>query len=191
MTRPKDDTLKKQQAPSPQGDKKQKGTRSPVAGWCVGAAAAANTACPGAQVRPAPAPEAEPCPAGAVETMETLDIGIGNTGLVSLTIEATQFITVREGVTSARLLYGGSPPSLPGPHWKLPANTILSGRLHFGDGRAYLRYTEARTPTGDTFKVCLEAGAEGRSGVPAKPDGGPETAKVYSSIAVEAVRRFE
>ncbi|QRK05530.1 protein kinase [Archangium violaceum] len=190
VTRPKDDALKKPQAPSPQGDTKQKGILSPMAKWCLGAAAAANTACPGAQVRPAP--EAEPCPAGAVETMtETLGIDIGSSGLVSFTHENPKPITVREGVTSARLILGGVPEGVPGPRWKLPTGSILSGRLLFGDGRVYARFTEARTPTGDTFKVCLEAGDEGKRGVPAEPDGGPETAKVFATIGVKAVRRFE
>ncbi|WP_309892949.1 protein kinase domain-containing protein [Archangium sp.] len=190
VTRPKDDALKKPQAPSPQGDMKQKGILSPMARWCLGAAAAANTACPGAQVRPAP--EAEPCPAGAVETMtETLGIGIGSTGLVSFTRENPKFITVREGVTSARLIYGGVREGFPGDRWKLPTGTILSGRLLFGDGRVHARFTEAQTPTGDTFKVCMEAGDEGKQGVPAEPDGGPETAKVFATMGVKAVRRFE
>jgi serine/threonine-protein kinase len=190
VTRSKDDALKKPQVPSPQGDTKQKGILSPMARWCLGAAAAANTACPGAQVRPAP--EAEPCPAGAVETMEeTLGIPIGSTGAVSLTREDAKPITVREGVTSARLSYGGAPEGVPGPRWKLPTGTLLSGRLLFGDGRVYARFTEARTPTGDTFKVCLEAGDEGKRGVPAEPDGGPETAKVFAIMGVKAVRRFE
>jgi eukaryotic-like serine/threonine-protein kinase len=189
VTRSKDDALKKQQAPSPQGDKTQKGILSPVARWCLGAAAAANTACPGAQVRPVP--EAEPCPAGAVETMtETLGIPIGSTGVVSFTRENPKPITVREGVTTVRLVYGGDLVD-PDNRWKLPTGTILSGRLLFGDGRVYARFTEARIPTGDTFKVCLEAGDEGKRGVPAEPDGGPETAKVFASMAVKAVRRFE
>jgi len=189
VTRSKDDALKKPQAPSPQGDTKQKGILSPMARWCLGAAAAANTACPGAQVRPAP--EAEPCPAGAVETMtETLGIDIGSAGLVSFTREDPKFITVREGVTSARLIYGGNLVD-PDYRWKLPTGTLLSGRLLFGDGRVYARFTEARTSTGDTFKVCLEAGAEGKRGVPAEPDGGPETAKVFAFMGVRAVRRFE
>ncbi|MFY0583629.1 hypothetical protein ACN28S_63385 [Cystobacter fuscus] len=128
--------------------------------------------------------------------MKTLGIGIGDTGLVSLTSfdEESKFITVREGVTSARLVVGGALNSRPDERWKLPAGragTIFSGKLHFGDGRAYFRFTEARTPTGDTYKVCLDAGAQSRSGVPVKPDGGPETAKVFSSMGVEAVRRFE
>jgi len=181
VTRSKDDALKKPQAPSPQGDTKQKGILSPMARWCLGAAAAANTACPGAQVRPAP--EAEPCPAGAVETMtETLGIRIGDTHDASFTREDPKPITVREGVTSARLL---------GTWGKLEANTMLSGQLHVGEGRAYVRFTKAQTPTGDTFKVCLEAGWEGKRGIPAEPDGGPETAKVFASMGVKAVRRFE
>ncbi|HEX8539254.1 MAG TPA: protein kinase, partial [Cystobacter sp.] len=146
VTRPKDDALKKQQAP--QGDKKQKGALSTVARWCVGAAAAANTACPGAQVRPAP--EAEPCPAGAVETMtETLGINIGEKveGLFAPYGSQREFVSVREGFTSVKT--GGT-------RGKLPVGTILHGRLYFGEGRVYGRFTEAQTPTGDTYKVCMQ-----------------------------------
>jgi serine/threonine-protein kinase len=80
---------------------------------------------------------------------------------------------------------------VPGTRWKLPTGTILSGQLHVGEGRVYVRFTEAQTPTGDTFKVCLEAREGGKRGIPAEPDGGPETAKVFAAIGVKAVRRFE
>jgi serine/threonine-protein kinase len=181
VTRPKDDALKKQQTPSPPGDTKQKGTLSPVAKWCVGAAAAANMACPGAQVRTAPAPEA--CPAGAVETMaNTLGIDIGNrVDVLFPHVGQMKPVPVREGFTSVET---GETEG------KLPAGSILQGRLYFGEGRIYGRFTEARTPTGDTYKVCLEIWEKGR-GARMEPGSTSDNPLVFSIVAVEAVDRFE
>jgi hypothetical protein len=38
----------------------------------------------------------------------------------------------------------------------LPTNTRLSGRVYIGEKRVYGRFTEARTPSGETYPVCLE-----------------------------------
>jgi serine/threonine-protein kinase len=184
VTRPKDDALKKQQAPSPQGDTKQKGTLLPVAKWCVGAAAAANMACPGAQVRTAP--KAEACPAGAVETMrETLDLPMDR--LRSHTIVFPHVgqhgpVPVREGFTSVETL---------GTWGKLPGGTVLQGRLYFGEGRVYGRFTEARTPTGDTYNVCLEMRQEGKRGAEMERGSTATHTLIYSVEDVMAVERFE
>ncbi|WNG20550.1 serine/threonine protein kinase [Cystobacter fuscus] len=195
VTRPKDDALKKQQAPSPPGDKKQKGALSTVARWCVGAAAAANTACPGAQVRPAP--EAEACPAGAVETMtETLGINIGAKvdGLFAPDGPQRQFVSVREGLTSVKT--GGT-------RGKLPVGTSLHGRLYFGEGRVYGRFTEAQTPTGDTYKVCMQiftgermakrGGGYYKPGPGTEMESGstPDNVLIFWIEDLEAVDRFE
>jgi serine/threonine-protein kinase len=196
VTRPKDDALKKQQAPSPQGDTKQKGALSPVARWCVGAAAAANMACPGAQVRKEPAPEA--CPAGAVETMtETLGIPIKGTLPSKVVFPHTgqhHPVPVREGSTSVELS---------GTWGKLPGGTVLQGRLSFGDGRIYGRFTEAQTPQGDTYKVCMQivTGPSVRKrgggyykpgpGTEMEPGSTPDNALIFSIEDVKAVDRFE
>jgi serine/threonine-protein kinase len=196
VTRPKDDALKKQQAPSPQGDTKQKSALSPVARWCVGAAAAANMACPGAQVRKESAPEA--CPAGAVETMtETLGIILKGTLSHQVYFSHTgehQPVSVREGSTSVKL----------SATWgKLPGGTVLQGRLYFGDGHIYGRFTEAQTPTGDTYKVCMQivTGERVRKrgggyykpgpGTEMEPGSTPDNALIFSIVDVEAVDRFE
>ena len=183
VTRPKDDALKKPQAPSPQGDTKQKGTLSPMAKWCLGAAAAANTACPAAQVRTTPEPE--PCPAGAVETM-TNTLGIRIEWMHGITFlpfgQGGQRIPVREGFTSV---------GIRGPWGKLPAGTRLQGRLVFGEGRVHGRFTEARTEQGDTYKVCMEMWQESKRGAEMEPGSGKETVKMHSSTDVKAVDRFE
>jgi serine/threonine-protein kinase len=139
--------------------------------------------CPAPQVRPTPDPE--PCPAGAVETMKTLGIDIGNQHGAHFTI-ATQaeYITVPEGETTLSLLRAWG---------KLPDRTLLSGRLIFGDGRVYGRLTEAKVPSGATYKVCLEArdAFKGGRGVIREPDGGPESARVWGVVDVRAVSSFE
>ena len=144
----------------------------------------ALTGCPTPQhVRPTPEPG--PCPVGAVETMKTLGIDIGNQHPAHFTLatKGAGYITVKEGETTLSLLLDWG---------KLPDRTVLSGRLLFGDGRVYGRLTEAKVPGGDTFKVCLEVRDEqGGRGATRKPDGGPESARIFSTVDVRAVSSFE
>ncbi|MGZ3458593.1 MAG: serine/threonine protein kinase [Archangium sp.] len=151
---------------------------------CTGLVCTTLSGCPTPQVRPTPEPA--PCPAGAVETMKTLGIGIGENHEAGFPELAGEWFTVREGDTTLELW----------DTWgKLPENTRLSGRLIFGDGRVYGRFIEARVPGGGTFKVCLEMRdpEHGGRGTIRKPDGGggPESAVIFSSVAVRAVRSFE
>jgi serine/threonine-protein kinase len=143
----------------------------------------ALTGCPTPQqVRPTPEPE--PCPAGAVETMRTLGIDIGDERRALFTV-ATQaeYITVREGETTLEQF---------GDWGKLPQQTLLSGQLIFGDGRVYGRLTEAKVPGGETFKVCLEVrDLRGGRGIPRKADGELESARIFSSVYVRAVSSFD
>ncbi|MFE8600631.1 serine/threonine protein kinase [Archangium violaceum] len=142
----------------------------------------ALTGCPTPQhVRPTPEPA--PCPAGAVETMKTLGIDIGNVWSATFPSPGASYITVKEGDTTIELL---------GEWGKLPDRTLLSGRLIFGDGRVYGRLTGAKVPGGDTFKVCLEVrDNRGGRGAVRKPDGGPESARIFSTVNVRAVSSFE
>jgi serine/threonine-protein kinase len=142
----------------------------------------ALTGCPTPQqVRPTPEPE--PCPAGAVETMKTLGIEREHFAHFAVATE-NGVISVQEGDTTLRLI---------GDWGKLPQKTLLSGRLIFGDGRVYGRLTEAKVPSGDTFKVCLEVRdhTERGRGILRKPNGGPESARIFSVVNVRAVSSFE
>ncbi|MFY0582456.1 serine/threonine protein kinase [Cystobacter fuscus] len=133
------------------------------------------------QVRPTP--ESAPCPAGAVETMEALGLHNVLRHDASFLNATGEYIPVREGDTTIELL---------GDWGKLPHMTRLSGRLLFGDGRVYGRFTEAKVPGGGTFKVCLEMlDGQGRRGAGRKPDGRPESARIFSSVRVKAVESFE
>ncbi len=183
-TQTKDAAVKKQQTPSPKRDRKQKKTLSPMAQWCLGVAAAANAACtgPGAQMHPTPEPQS--CPTGAVETMtDTLGLHIGQKLTTKFPyVGQPKPVPVQEGVTTLRLT-----PT----QGKLPHGTLLQGHLYFEDGRIHGRFTEARTPSGDTFKVCLEMWQEGKRGAEMEQGSGPDTAMIFALMKVQVVRRFE
>ncbi|HYO69026.1 MAG TPA: serine/threonine-protein kinase, partial [Archangium sp.] len=70
-------TRMRKKAPGSQAQREKKGNGSTGANVLLAVAAAANMACPGAQVRKEPASQA--CPAGAIETMtRQLGIPVGN-----------------------------------------------------------------------------------------------------------------
>jgi serine/threonine-protein kinase len=74
---------------------------------------------------------------------------------------------------------------------KLPGGNPISGRLIFAD-RVYGRLTEAEVD-GRTFPVCfeLEDDHEGGRGLVREPNGGADTAKVFSTVTVKAVSKFQ
>ena len=157
-------------------------------------AAAANMACPGAQVRKEPAPHA--CPAGAVETMtDQLGIPIGDMGGRSVFPgwEERKPVPVKEGPISLELAgawKAGADAMGRGGRVVLPDGTRLSGQLCIGEKRVYARLTQAVTPTGDTFTVCMELYDKvGERGLEIEPDGG--AVKVHPRVDVQAVDRFE
>jgi serine/threonine-protein kinase len=140
-------------------------------------------------VRPPPRPA--DCPSGAVKTMEELGIRIGATASAEFPVDGSaQRLTVRES-TPMRVF----PTER---NFGPLAGSELTGRLYLGPERVYGRFTQARViHTGKTYPVCLELiGADTRWGEPPgverKDVGGPaDTAVVFSTQAVRAVRRFE
>ena len=173
-------------SPQQQSHKQGQGRNAVATALCTAAAGAVAAGCPGAQVRDTPAPEA--CPAGSVETMRRLGIRMGDDAGSNFPGYASEdYSTVREG--AGRLILGQ-------PLGQLSPGTVLTGRFLFGKGRVYGRFTEALTPGGDTYSVCLEAWGIGKGtllrGLRRKPDeGGPGTAMVPSNPHLMAVERFE
>ncbi|HEY0096329.1 MAG TPA: serine/threonine-protein kinase, partial [Archangium sp.] len=191
-TPPKDDAPVKTQQKTPSLDKRPQ--RTAVRNACAGLVGAALQACVGAQQQQqaAPALAAPPaleCPAGSVETMtDTLHIRISNSDRTAVSfphvgsskpVDVRQFATVR--------LYDKL--------GKLEEETVLSGRLFFTADRIYGLFTEAKTPDGAMYPVCLELvrnGAEwNERGTERKDVGGPaDAAVVWSTQAVRPVERF-
>jgi serine/threonine-protein kinase len=187
-------TRMKKKAPGSQAEKEKKSNGSTGANVLLAVAAAANMACPGAQVRKEPAPQA--CPAGAVETM-TRQLGLsigdreGNAGLPGWR-EAVP-VPVKEGLITLELLGDwdvGTDAFGRGGRTALPNGTSLSGQLCIGEKFIYGRITQAVTPAGDTFTVCMELwDVVGHRGLEIEPDGG--AIKVRPRVEVKTVDRFE
>ncbi|HSP81354.1 MAG TPA: hypothetical protein VLQ93_22745, partial [Myxococcaceae bacterium] len=150
---------------------------------CVVGAVVAQTACTGPQVRPTPPPE--DCPPDALETMKEWGIRIGDRAGSSFPpIEYSGSITVREGPTTVVLgQYLG----------RLSPGTVVMGRILLGEKRAYGRFTQARTTSGEELPICLIAWnpIDRQPGLATIGEIGPETASVSTTLYVEAVQRFE
>ncbi|MCP3170145.1 serine/threonine-protein kinase [Myxococcus qinghaiensis] len=173
VTTKKSETLPLQQSPA-------KGTGS-IRKVMTAAAVCTTLACTGSQVRPPPDPE--PCPDGAVETMENLGIRVGYEHPATFPIKGPpKVISVKEGASQLRLV---------GDWEDMPSGAVLSGRLFVGD-RVYGRLTRARTSKGN-FPVCLEvlSGSGGRGLELENGGSGSEGGRVFSTVAVRAVREFE
>jgi serine/threonine-protein kinase len=72
----------------------------------------------------------------------------------------------------------------------LPTNTRLSGRIYFGEKRVYGRFTEARTPAGETYPVCLELWDDDELGSAIEPESAPGKPLVSIAADVRVVDRF-
>ena len=188
-------TRMKKKAPGSQAEKEKKGNGSTGNNVLLAVAAAANLACPGDQVRKEPAPQV--CPAGAVETMtRQLGLRLGErhgAGMPGEKQGSSEPVPVKEGPVSLKL-WGdwdvGTDAMGRGGRTALPNGTRLTGQLCIGEKRVYARITQAVTPTGDTFIVCMELYDEiGSRGLEIEPDGG--SIKVHPRVEVKTVERFE
>ena len=193
MTLSSGTTRMKKKAPGSQAERK--GNGSTGANVLLAVAAAANMACPGAQVRKEPAPQA--CPAGAVETMtDRLGLHVGGrhgADMPGAKRGSNEPVSVKEGPISL-VLKGhwevGTDAMSRGGRIALPDGTRLSGQLCIGEKRIYGRITQAVTPTGDSFTVCMELYDQiGHRGLETEPDGG--AIKVHPRVEVKTVERFE
>jgi serine/threonine-protein kinase len=188
----------KKQPQQKTSDTQPSGREAALRNACLGLTGVALQACLSAQQVPAmrPAPATEECPAGAVETMtRTLGLRLGEMTSVEWSDVRGRSVPVREdtplyvfghweaGVD--RMLRGGT-------HVALPGDTRLTGRLFVKEGRVYGRFTQAHTPEGDTYPVCLEMlDPSNRVGVEFEPDSGPGNILVGPTAKVRVVDRFK
>ncbi|HEX5749320.1 MAG TPA: serine/threonine-protein kinase [Archangium sp.] len=193
----KDSAPVKQQPSSPPPEMAPKRQGAAVRTACLGLTGAALQACMGTpqqmpSERPAPPPQA--CPAGAVETMtNTLGLSLGERTSVDWSSVRGRSVHVQEDAT---LRVGGDWEV--GANWggkggavALPNNTRLFGRLYVHKGRVYGRFTEARTPQGVVYPVCLELmDTGGNVGLELQPGSGPGKMMVDPVVRVRVVDRF-
>jgi serine/threonine-protein kinase len=83
-------------------------------------------------------------------------------------------------------------PGLVGTHVVLPGYTRLTGRLFVKEGRVYGRFTQAHTPGGDTYPMCLELlDTDNNVGLELEPGSGPGSILVGPVAQVRVVDRFK
>ncbi|HYO73780.1 MAG TPA: protein kinase, partial [Archangium sp.] len=189
--------VKQQQTSGPQPESTSK-RRTAVRNACLGLTGAALQACVGApqQVPPErPAPPPQECPAGALETMtRTLGFRRGEAKDVEWSNVRGRSVHVHEdtpvyvfGNWNAGADHFGN-----GGRFALPGNTRLSGRLYVKEGRVYGRFTEARTPLGVTYPVCMELlDTDNKVGLELQPGSAPGKMMVDPVVQVRVVDRFE
>ncbi|WP_309895761.1 serine/threonine-protein kinase [Archangium sp.] len=190
VSRKEHDFMKQQQTSAPQPQAPSFDLEALLRKLCLGLGGSALQACMAAhpQVppeRPAPPPQA--CPAGAVEAMNALGLRLGETGIVEWSDVRGRAIPVRED--SPVFVFGAWETST--EEVALPTRTRLSGRLYFGERRVYGRFTEARTPTGATYPVCMELFDLGEVGLKLSASSEPGKPMVVPSTRVRVVDRFQ
>jgi eukaryotic-like serine/threonine-protein kinase len=190
--------LKQQQTSGPQPETAPKRRGAAVRNACLGLTGAALQACMGApqQVTPErPSPPPQACPAGAVETMtSTLGFSLGEMKSVEWSSDVRgRSVHVREDtpVYLAGDWDAGADPWRGGGRFALPDQTRLFGRLYVKEGRVYGRFTEARTPLGVTYPVCLELlDTSDNVGLELRPGSAPGKMMVDPVVVVRVVDRF-
>ncbi|HZH12763.1 MAG TPA: serine/threonine-protein kinase [Archangium sp.] len=188
-------TQQQTSAPQPEAPARRRGAAVRTA--CLSLTGAALQACSAPQQvppeRPTPPPQA--CPAGGVETMTgTLGLRLGEMKSVDWSDVRGRPVHVQEDAT---LRVGGDWET--NRDWRgrgdkvaLPDHTRLSGRLYVKEGRVYGRFTEARTPLGVTYPICLELlDTSDNVGLPLRPGSGPGKMMVPPTAQVRVVDRFK
>ena len=176
-------------ATAPQPQPKQMGRSAGTVGGALLSCTLAS-GCPGPttpQVRPT-LPPVTRCPEATVQTMRELGMfkEYRRYAILPGTEDLRTIMTVRSG-PGATLVYDEK-------EWgQLPPGTVFSGEFFVGQERVYGRFTEAKTPEGATYRVCLELydrTRDGKRGVLRKPGGGTDTANISAGVELMAVERF-
>jgi serine/threonine-protein kinase len=145
-------------------------------------AAAGLSACSATQVRPEPAL----CSSEALETMRQLRLRVGDGGYTELDIlqpddpdQLNYSIVVSDGPITSRLEK---------PMGRLPAGTLIYGRLWTGGEQVLGRYTRVKTPDGSEYPVCFVLSDE--DGLPKARGSRPGYTRVSPLSHVMVVDRF-
>jgi serine/threonine-protein kinase len=194
----KDSEPVKQQTPAPSPEAPPSFWEAALRNLCLGLSGSALQACLASLPQVPPerptVPPAQECPAGALEAMAALGLPLGETSSVEWSDVRGRAVPVRED--SPIFIFGDWEPGADftgrgGTHVALPDRTRLSGRLYFGQGRVYGRFTEARTPTGETYPVCMDLFDEGEVGMVLEPESQPGKPMVAPVSDVRVVHRFQ
>ena len=126
------------------------------------------------------------CAPETVELMKKLGLEPGQQG--SLHLEASQ----PGGPTDYGVYHQGPVRSrLESAVGELPAGTLVEGTLWMDTGKVQARYTQASTPEGQSYPVCLVLGAMAPGGVYAEAGTTPSAITLPKSVPFTVVAQFE
>ncbi|OJT18444.1 hypothetical protein BO221_41005 [Archangium sp. Cb G35] len=168
---------------------KQTGSTATKVGAAVlGCALASGCPSPATTARVLPTPPLPPpaeCPPGAQQAMKELGLlYAGSSGRVFIR-NADRLVTVRPGPVTWRLAITNTTG-----YWgRLPEGTLFSGEAVFGE-RVQGRFTQAHTPEGQSYPVCLELFSDGEWGWEKWEGSGQDTAVILSTGGLHPVTRF-
>jgi serine/threonine protein kinase len=134
---------------------------------------------------PTPPPPPRQCEPGIEQRMlEQFKFGVGKRGTALLVDpRGPDYTIVREGPIA--LWVGG--------RWgRLDGNFTVHGWLTLGKDRLYGHITRLVTKEGESYPVCMVMldQADLKPGVLKKPDSGPDYARVFATVILEAVSSF-
>ncbi|MFE8602254.1 serine/threonine protein kinase [Archangium violaceum] len=175
-------TPSKATVPTP--PKKTGSTATKVGAAVLGCALASGCPSPATTAHvlpPPPLPPPAECPPGAAQAMKELALSRGSEGIEIHPFQGV-YSTVRPGPVTVRVGNGLG--------WgKLPHDTLITGQLLFGE-RVQARLTQAYTPEGKSYPVCMEVRSGRDWGWEKLKGSGQDTAVVVSEATLEMVERF-
>ncbi|HYO66358.1 MAG TPA: protein kinase [Archangium sp.] len=172
--------------PVPPQPKQPGSTATKVGAAVLGCALASGCPSPATTARVLPTPPLPPpaeCPPGAAQAMKELALSRRSAPVAIYPYPGREH-TVRPGPVTVRL--GGQ------DYWgKLPRGTLFTGELLFFGERVQARFTQAYTPEGQSYPVCLELAESGPVWGWVKEEGsGQDTAVISSTGSLTPVERF-
>lgn len=133
-----------------------------------------------------PAAPRQTCAPETVALMRKLRVEPGQQG--QLTLEAQQpgsaqdYGVYRQGQLTSQLM---------APLGDLPAGTLLEGVLWMQTGKVQGHYTQAHTPDGQTYPVCLVLGSSTPGGLYAEAGSSPGALTLPRRVPFVTVSQFE
>ncbi|MFY0572654.1 hypothetical protein ACN28E_53730 [Archangium lansingense] len=126
------------------------------------------------------------CASETVELMKKLGVEPGQQGVMHLSAEqpggTNDYGVYRQGQVTSRL------ESTLG---SLPVGTLIEGMLWMNIGKVQARYTQANTPDGQSYPVCLVLGSSAPGGIYAEAGTTDGAITLPKSVPFIVVEKFE